>query len=581
MPSKPLPVKLEEPFMDNIARFRNMPHPPNHKTNPNPQNTGSLPLLVDYFPPNSQDGLNGTEGKAYPMNSLRTFRSILFDMTADDGKRETHEQPEFFRDLNLDQIIEAITIGRQEYNLKPFFHTPLHSVDAIYYRQETMKDLENKYLFESIKSFSEKMRSMRLRLPKAEKHYYKYQKERWVLDAVEVYCDAVNKLVDDLSHMDLKSVGFLDLREYLTNYIKSDHFTSLLAETKQVLADLSSLQYCLIIKGGSFKVRKYESETDYSEEVEATFEKFKQGAVKDYRAKFSDLVGMNHIEAKVLELVAQVYPDVFLSLENYCAKNIDYLDEKIDAFDREVQFYIAYLEYIEKFKRAGLNFCYPQVSDEDKSVYDHGAFDLALAFKLINDNAAIVQNDFYLKGKERIIVVSGPNQGGKTTFARTFGQLHYMASLGCPVPGRNARLFLSDRLFTHFEKEEDIRNLRGKLQDDLVRIHDILNLATTNSIILINEMFTSTTLQDAVSLGKKILKQINELDLPCVFVTFIDELSTLSEKTVSMVSTVVPDNPTLRTFKIVRRPADGLSYALSIAEKYRLTYESLKERIKS
>lgn len=506
--------------------------------------------------------------------------SILFQRTEEGIKKETPEAPYFFVDLNLDQIIDAITAGREEFNLKQFFYTPLRDIDAIRYRHEILQDLENKSVFEHIGSFAGKMRAMREHIEFADKLYYKYQKERFFLDAVEIYCDAVNCLAHDLSLAALKSRGLSAFREYVTNYAKSEHFTSLLSKTKKLKADLASIKYCIHIKDNCIRVHKYDSEINYTADVEETFDKFRQGSAKDYRADFPVLPHMNHVEAGILEQVAKLYPDIFSTLENYCADNGDYPDETVALFDREVQFYLACLEYVARFKEKGLKFCYPQIHAECKEVYDYEGFDLALAGKLIAENSSIVCNDFYLKGKERIFVVSGPNQGGKTTFARMFGQVHYLGALGCPVPGREARLFLFDRLLTHFEKEEDIQNLRGKLEDDLLRIHAILDQATSNTIIIMNEIFTSTTLNDASFLSKEIMDKIIQLDMLCVWVTFIDELASLGEKTVSMVSMIVKENPAFRTFKIVRRYADGLAYAISIAEKRRVTYEHLISRIK-
>ncbi|MCL4539996.1 MAG: DNA mismatch repair protein MutS, partial [Bacteroidetes bacterium] len=377
-------------------------------------------------------------------------------------------------------------------------------------------------------------------------------------------------------------------RDYRTSSVRSDRFTSLLSETENVKTDLTKVKYVLIIRGGSFTVRKYNSEVDYSAVVENTFTKFKQGSVTDYRVKFSDPLEMDHIEAQALAFVAQLYPRIFQSLDNYCGKHSDYLDKTVSEFDREIQFYIAYLEYITTLKESGLKFCYPEITEPDTNVpkgavhlYDYECFDLALARKLVSEDSPVVCNDCYLAGEERIFVVTGPNQGGKTTFARTFGQLHYIASLGCPVPGREARLSLSDQIFTHFEKQEKMASLRGKLEDDLIRIHEILTRATPRSIIIMNEIFTSTTLRDAIFLSRNVLEEIIRLGCLAVCVTFIDELASMSDSTVSVASTVDPQNPAVRTFKIVRKPADGLAYAMSIAEKYRVTYKTLKERLPS
>ncbi len=509
------------------------------------------------------------------------FHSILFKSAQDRPAGEDLAQPDFFVDLNLDQIVAGITVGKGEYNLSPFFRWPLRDVDSVLYRHEVMRDLEDVVLFDNIKAFATALHSMRETLKELEKRHYKHQKEALFLHAVDAYCDAIASLTRDLGAANLHSRGLVSFREYLTDYAASDSFTSLLSETTKLKSDFSSVKYTLDIKGSSITVRKYHSEIDYAADVEDTFRRFQQGAVKDYNAKFNEFPQMNHVEAAVMDRVAKLYSELFGSLSDYCEQRAGYCDPTIKSFDREIQFYISYLDYLAPLRRKELNFCYPALSSTSKELYADEVFDLALAKVLLAKETTVVCNEFHLKGAERIFIVSGPNNGGKTTFARMFGQLHYLASLGCIVPGRNVKLFLFDQLLTHFEREEDISNLRGKLQDDLVRIHDILNRATSRSIIVMNEIFSSATLKDAIYLGTKVIERIVQRDALCVCVTFIDELTLLSNKIVSAVSTIVPESPAVRTYKIVRKPADGLAYAMSIAEKYRLTRRQILERIKS
>ncbi|GIK72967.1 MAG: DNA mismatch repair protein MutS [Chloroflexota bacterium] len=508
-----------------------------------------------------------------------SFQSVLFGQESCSEHLNDIGAPAFFVDLNLAQVVDAITFRRDEYDLKPLFYTPLHNKEAIQYRQQIMQDLERGEILRDIDEFAEKMRVVRRYLALAKKLYYKYNREGWFLEAAALYCDAVAGLEHALERADIRSNGLLQFRDYLTAYLTRADFLALTTDANACRAGLAAIRYCIIVKDNSVKVRKYDGEIDYSVDIEQTFARFQQGAVKDYRLKLSIGSGMNHVEAAILNMVAKLHPEAFAALDAFCEGHSEFLDSMIVRFDREIQFYVSYLEFIAGLRALGISFCYPEMTDADKEISGKACFDLALAAKCAAEGKNIVCNDFYLAGAERIFVVSGPNQGGKTTFARMIGQLHYLGSLGCPVPGKAARLFLYDAIFTHFEQEEDITNLRGKLQDDLIRIHDILEAATPNSIIIMNEIFTSTALQDAIFLSKQILARIIQLDALCVCVTFIEELATLDAKTVSMVGGVLPGNPAQRTYKIERRPADGLSYAISIAEKYRLTYAALKERL--
>ena len=508
--------------------------------------------------------------------------SILFDRPQGYiEEKDSTNVPSFFMDLNLDQIFASMIRGRDEYNLQPLFSIPMHDVEGINYRQEIMRDLEGP-LRVDIKQFARSIAKMRQHLHQVEQLRYDYQKASWFLDAVAIYCTAVTAFVQQLSVAKIKSRGFLSFRKYLTNYTNSEEFTRLLAETQKLEGSLASVRYLLHIRSEEalIEVSSYEEGPSYGTEIEETFNRFRQGAAKDYRVTFYNAAEVNHVEASILNLVAALYPEIFRALLDYYDRNKDYYNQIIRRFDREIQFYLADIEMVDNLKKVGLNFCYPKVSDSSKEVEAYDACDLALALKFAREGSKVIVNDFFLKGAERIMVISGPNQGGKTTFARMFGQMHYLASLGFQVPASRAQLFLFDHMFTHFEREEHLENLRGKLQDELIRMHNILNQSTGNSILIMNESFASTSLKDAIYLGRETLQQIVAKDMLCVYVTFIEELSTLSEKMVSMVSNISTENPALRTFKITRRRADGRAYAIAIAQKYGLTYDALKARVK-
>lgn len=487
-------------------------------------------------------------------------------------------EPSCFRDLNLDQIVAAATAPKLDYNLVPIFHVPLSGTANVLYRQAIFRDLERSQVRVTLDAFAEGMRALRANRRQIDKIRHERERQAFFLDGVVLYDEAVRHFAAAFSSAELASPGLVAFRDYLAAYAAEDRFTRLAVAASDLKRRLASVSYCVYLIGSHVHVGALEDEPDFSKEVIGVFAKFKEADAKDHRAKLRDDGQMSPIEARILDLVAELHPDLFGSLDAFVTANVDFIDATIAAFDRDVQFYLAWLDHIAPLKARGLPFCYPEVTP-DKAIRAEGVFDLALATKLAKEDRTVVANDFELSGDERMLVITGPNQGGKTTFARMFGQLHCLAALGCPVPGVDARLHLFDRLLTHFERPEVATSERSKLEDDLLRMRDILNVATGNSIVILNEIFTSTTLADAVWLSREVMTRLVDRDGLGVWVTFIDELASFSPATVSMVGGVDPDDEASRTFRLTRRPADGLAYAMALAERHRLTYRSLRERI--
>jgi DNA mismatch repair ATPase MutS len=485
--------------------------------------------------------------------------------------------PAFFKDMNLDQIVKEVLDGKEDYHLEPFFYQSLRSVSDVNYRLQVMKELEGTELFNKISAFANNNKSVRVYLNNSRRAHNAYQRQKWHLDAAYLYCCSVRELMSFLSDTQLESEGLLLFRDWLSEYVHAEDFQLLNTEAMERIKEFESVRYSLLVEPDRIRIKADDSGEDYCSQLKKAFEPIIR-LPDDQPIQYFTGFEMCMLENRILEMVLKMNEEAFRRLEQFAERHSIFLDSAISRFEREIQFYLSYVEYIQKLRAAGCSFAYPVLSGQKQLNVTEG-YDLALAYKSLESGSRVIPNDFRLNSSERIFILTGPNQGGKTTFSRAFGQIFFLASIGCPVPCRAARLFLFDRIFTHFAAEECLDNKAGRLKEDLMRLKQILQDITPDSVIIINEIFSSTTSLDAYHMGKRVLEHFISLDCICLYVTHIHELAKISEKTVSLMAAVDPGKEAARTYRILRKPADGCSYANTIAEKYSLTYTKLKERI--
>ncbi len=508
------------------------------------------------------------------IDTITSFHSILSPEPDAPAGRTTAD--DVLHDLALDQVLERL-IARAP-TAADAFRTLCADEEQIGYRQAVFRALEDPPLRAVVDAFLAALESADRCDARAAKSHYRYEPELWHLDAVIRYVEAVNALAGGLDECRPDAAGLRALARHIADHRASAAFAGLAAEAHACRDELRALRSDILISWARVTVAQTDEEPDLREEVLATFERFRGSQARPTASAPPDH-GLDHVQAWVLEQVARVHPAAFGRLERFAAVTRAYRDETIARFAAEVWFYLACLDHLAPIRRAGLPICYPEVSAGSKELDARDTFDLALGTRIVSEGGHVVLNDLRLTGPERVIVVSGPNQGGKTTTARTFGQLHHLAGIGCPVPGRAVRIFLCDRVLTEFEREERLDDLEGRLGAEIERMHGLLEQATGRTVLVLNEVFSSTALQDARTLTRDVLERILALDALAVCVTFIDELSRIDERTVSMVSTVDPQDAAVRTFRVERRVADGRAHARALAAVHGLTAEQIGERM--
>jgi len=257
----------------------------------------------------------------------------------------------------------------------------------------------------------------------------------------------------------------------------------------------------------------------------------------------------------------------------------------------DLAFYLAAVRLMERLRSCGLPVCRPDIAPMTERVCElHEAYNLNLALYQMQHTAGhtrIVTNDVQMGDNGRIGILTGPNQGGKTTYTQMVGLCQILAQLGLWVPASHARLSPVDNIYTHYPVEEQLAKGTGRFGDEAQRLSQIFAHGTRHSLVLLNESLASTNPGESFYIAQDVVRILRRLGARAIFATHMHELaadvaalnaSTAGDsRIVSLVaSRTEAEGDGLRcSYKIAPGPPLGRSYAREIAAHYGISYDQL------
>ncbi len=270
-----------------------------------------------------------------------------------------------------------------------------------------------------------------------------------------------------------------------------------------------------------------------------------------------------------------------------------------NIFD-EVLFLLSACGLFDLLKKSKLPVSYPEFSDagsREAFVEDSYNINLALRMRGVKDDEPpeneIVLNDIKMTRKENILLITGPNRGGKTTYVQSAGLIFLLAQIGLPVPARSAHIGLVEGIYSHFPREERPESHSGRLGEEIDRMNAIFETIQPNSLLLLNEPLQSTSAAGSYHLASDVIRVLKKIGIRTLFSTHLHELARgITEmnnaengegRIISLVARVDTEpgkeggkNVHVQpTFKILPGIPAGRSYSEEIARKYGFSYDKL------
>jgi hypothetical protein len=222
--------------------------------------------------------------------------------------------------------------------------------------------------------------------------------------------------------------------------------------------------------------------------------------------------------AALTELAGRAINDV----ANTVTQSADHVQGFFGRLRTELAFYLGCLNLHDKLTKFGAPTCFPVATPVSTPQFEcRDLRDVGLCLATVKK---VTGNDIDADGKS-LIVITGANEGGKSTFLRSVGSAQVMMQAGMFVTARSFRANLRGGVFTHFKREEDATMTHGKFDEELARMNAIADYVTPTSLLLCNESFASTNEREGSEIARGIVYAMVESGVKVVFVTHLYDLA--------------------------------------------------------